>query len=166
MRGFEGRRIVDAVTGHGHHLVTGLQGLDDPQLLLRHHPCKEIDPANPLLQLRVAHPVEFGAGDHLPGVGHADLPGDVLGRASIVAGDHHHADAGPVALPNGRRDGRTDGICQADQTHKVKVDVVLGLRQPRRLQHPLGHPQHPQPVAGHGHGLVEDASGSVCVEVT
>ena len=32
-----------------------------------------------------------------------DLPGDVLGRAGIVAGDHHHPDAGGVALADGLR---------------------------------------------------------------
>ena len=33
--GLQGRGVVDAVAGHGHDLAVGLEGVDDPQLLLR-----------------------------------------------------------------------------------------------------------------------------------
>ena len=36
MRGFQGGRVVDAVTGHRHHFALGFERLNDAQLLLRH----------------------------------------------------------------------------------------------------------------------------------
>ena len=98
---FQGRGIVHAVAGHGHDFAVGLEGVDQAQFLFRHDPGKDIDRPDPLLKLGVIHPVQLGPGDHFVHGCQADLPGDVLGRARIVAGDHHHPDAGGVALLDG-----------------------------------------------------------------
>ncbi|GBE13270.1 hypothetical protein BMS3Abin13_01568 [bacterium BMS3Abin13] len=38
IRLFQGRGIIDAVAGHGHHVTSGLQGLHQAQFLVRRHP--------------------------------------------------------------------------------------------------------------------------------
>ena len=64
----------------------GLQRVDDPQLLLGHDAREDIDAVRCRCdQLVVAHRVKFRAGDHLVGVLQADLLGDALRRAGVVA---------------------------------------------------------------------------------
>ena len=50
--GFERRRVVDAVPGHGDDLAVGLQRLDQRKLLLRHDAGEDPDPPHPLAQGR------------------------------------------------------------------------------------------------------------------
>jgi len=59
----------------------------------------------------------------------AELAGDGLSRQRIVAGDHDHADAGPLCLCDGRRRlgaRRIDECLQAQEHHAV-LDLVIRL---------------------------------------
>ena len=64
-------RVIDAVAGHGDHVPFGAQLLDDPVLVVRQH-----------------------IGHHIVD---AELAGDRLGRAPVVAGEHDDAHARPRA---------------------------------------------------------------------
>jgi len=113
----EGRRIIDAVAGHRHHLALALQGAHQAQFLFRFDPGEDIDGQRGFGQRRVVKPGQVAAGQH-PFGGEADLPGDGLGGDGVVAGDHLDPDAGRVAVADGG-DGcaarRIDHADQADQ---------------------------------------------------
>src|SRR5262249_16868960 len=47
--GFEGRRVVHAIAGHGHNLTGGLESRDDPELLLRDHTGENVNSPSALL---------------------------------------------------------------------------------------------------------------------
>ena len=91
-------RVVDAVAGHRDDLAQGPQRVGDAQLRFG-GVAGEDDLAvlgEDAVELRVAHRVELGPGDHEVGVD-ADPPGDGLRGEAVVAGDDHDPDAGLMA---------------------------------------------------------------------
>ena len=113
--GFERRRVVDAVPGHGDDLAVGLQRLDQGKLLLRHDAGEDPDPPYPLAQ---GFRIELGhllAGEHAGAHVDPGLAGDLQGRGRIVARDHRNGDPGPLRLGDGLRDIGPDRIREADQ---------------------------------------------------
>ena len=101
MRRLERRRVVDAVAGHGDDFAVGLQRIDDAQLLFGHDPrehgCAFARAAPVRRSLSASSSL---SGHEIVGV-EAGLPGDRPGGRRIVAGDHHHPDAGGAALGDG-----------------------------------------------------------------
>ena len=117
--------VVDAVTGHGDDVTSGLQGAGDAQLVLGYDPGQDH-----------AISVEQGA-EHLLVLGkilafeqetidirETDLGGDRSRRRRVVAGDHHDADAGLPARGDRRRRGGTGWVLQPDQAQQF--ELVLG----------------------------------------
>ncbi|HET9992232.1 MAG TPA: hypothetical protein VFQ65_27060, partial [Kofleriaceae bacterium] len=62
----------------------------------------------------------------------------------LIAGDHHDAYAGRVALGDRARDRRTDRICEPDEADQLELEVVLLVRQRARLERRLGNAQDPE----------------------
>ena len=60
---FEGRGVVDAIAGHGHHSSIGLEGLNQGQLLSGCHPGKHVVAADAVDQLTRAEPGQAAAID-------------------------------------------------------------------------------------------------------
>ena len=115
------RGVVDAVAGHGHHLVIGAQRIDDAHLVLGRDAGKDVGQLPPracragVVQLvQICAPVSTW----WPGREQADALGDGAGGVGIIAGDHDGADAGLARLLQGRVDlraGRVDHPHQADE---------------------------------------------------
>ena len=116
VRLFQGGRIVDPIPGHGHHVSGVLQCL---QHLLLH------------LGRGTRHDIHFlhffdqrwsAEAAHLTGIHDAspdpERLGDGLGGQTIVAGDHHHPDAGSLGACNGFGGSGTRRIDQSQQPHE------------------------------------------------
>ena len=103
VRRLERRRVVDAVAGHRDDLAVRLERVDDAQLLLGHDPrehrrgCARARPAPSSLSVSSSSPVTTSSASS-PACAR-DRPG---GRR-VVAGDHHHPDAGRPAFARRRR---------------------------------------------------------------
>jgi len=72
--GFQGRRVIDPVAGHGHNLARRLKCIHQNKLLLRHHARKDIDPFYPLLERPGIHLFQFFSGHDLVRIFKAYLP--------------------------------------------------------------------------------------------
>ena len=155
--GLEGRRVVDAIPRHRHHLAGRLQGPHQLQFLLGHHPGKHRHLGHQLVEALGGHALQVGAAEH-GARGQAGLVGDGAGRDRAIAGDHHHPDAGPAG--DGDRPGHIgpQGIRQTHQAHRLKqvvVDICRrlspagGALAPVQLHpwHTGGYCQHPQALA-------------------
>src|SRR5664280_137485 len=91
------RRIIDAVAGHGHHAAFGAQFFDHSALLIRQHLSLDFCNAEPL--------------------------GDGERGGTVVAGEHHHADAvGGERLERFRGRG-LDRIGDGDDAGRLAVDA-------------------------------------------
>jgi hypothetical protein len=138
----QGRGIVDAVAGHGHHLSIGLQGFHDAQLLLGRHARVDAAAGHCLLQGGGGHGLKLAAEDHLTvGVGEADRRTDGTGGERVIAGDHHRPDPGSATGGHGLghlRAGRIELGHQAQQ--HLAIEFPFGTRVVRRT----GERQHPQ----------------------
>ena len=88
----QGRGIVDAVAHHG-HLAGCLQLADDRFLAVGQHTC-----------------------DHLV---HTGLPANGSSGALVVTGEHHHADAHGLQLPDGAGAVLLDGIGHRDDAQQA-----------------------------------------------
>ena len=103
-------------------------------------------------ELLLGHGLQLGARDHPPATEYAQLAGDGLRRQGVIAGDHHHLDAGPRA-PLDRRPGlgpgRVDHADESEQRHAL-LGVGEGGVAPR------GHRKHAQRLGGHPSRRVED----------
>ena len=122
-------RVVHAVAGHRHHVAGALQGTHDPQLVLGAHPRVDVHPTDRLVEGPVVHALELGAGgDRRVRRGDAHLAGDRARGDRVVAGDHHHPDAG--ALGRGDRRG---GLLtrRIDDAQRAEEDEVRSRSSPR-----------------------------------
>ena len=127
----ERRRVVDAVAGHRHDLArrrgapgrgaasararrartptcaaAGSRELPRPRALSSSVPVITASPA-----------------------GEADLPRDGAGRVGRVAGDHHHAHAGPAHSATAARHAGAQRVLEAHQPDQLEVEVVLARRR-------------------------------------
>jgi hypothetical protein len=125
---FQGRSIVHPVTGHGYDLAVGLQGIDDPELLLGDDTGEDVDISDLPGQLLIRRRIQFRARDRPPPGLKADLPGDALSGDWVVAGDHHHAHAGVVAFSDRVRDPWPNRIRQPDKPEIGEIDIMLLVR--------------------------------------
>ena len=132
------RGVVHAVAGHRHHLAAGLEGLDDPQLVLRRDAGEHADLGGDPLPARGVQAGQLAAvgGPQRPAVRvavQAELPADLGGRRLLVAGDHHGADARlPARLDGGLRllPQRVDHADQPDEHEPARqVLLAVALRQ-------------------------------------
>ena len=117
------------------------------QLVRGRHPGENGRPANCFGEARVVERVELrprqrrGTGLHDSKVG-----GDACGSARVVAGDHDHADAGPMGLANGNRRllaRRVDDAYGAHE-HQVAFERFRDLRVLARGEGAVGHGQGAQ----------------------
>ena len=148
--GLEGGRVVDAVSGHGHHGSPGLERLDDPHLVLRGNPGEYGVFKNMPAQLLLAHGVQLGAGERaVLAPKDSQFLGDGPGGDNVIPGDHHREDSRLLAFPYrslGLWPGGIDHSQQAAE-HQAGFDFISIFRQ--ALHIPVGHPKHPQGPAGH-----------------
>ncbi len=151
MRGLQRRRIIDAVSGHRHHLAVGLERFDQAQLLLRHDAGEDLDFPDPAAQFARIEDFQFRPGQYgfMPD---ADPARDGLRRARIIAGDHDHADTRPAGIQDRFRHFRTRRISEADQTYESEVDIVLSYRPVVGSQRRACDAEHAQAGVGHPAG--------------
>lgn len=95
--GLQGRRIVDAVAGHGDDFSRSLEREDDMQFLRRHDAGKDRHRFDSPGEFGVAHRGEVVARENAV-VGQPGSLGDRRGGRRIVVGDHDDADARLPAL--------------------------------------------------------------------
>ena len=100
LRALERRRVVHAVAGHGHDLALRLQRFDDLQFLLRPHAREDVDLGKRLGQRGTLVVVKILARQHAH-AGNADQVRHRQRGGRVIAGDHHHKNAGG----EGRGDG-------------------------------------------------------------
>jgi hypothetical protein len=123
--GFQGRGVIDAVTGHRDDFTALLQQMDQAQLLLGLQARAQVDLAQPGAQGVVAQRGDLGAGQHGGAVAQAHLPGDGAGGGRVVAGHHDHAHAGGAAF--GQRGWHVGArrVHEGDQAEEAEREVVL-----------------------------------------
>ena len=102
MRRFQCRRVVDPVTGHGHHFAIALECLDDGQFLRRRDPGKHRTARHAIRELGSRHRCQLRPAMHLSRLNAGRL-GNGPRSTGVIAGDHQHADTRLLALGNGRR---------------------------------------------------------------
>ncbi len=128
----EGRRVVDAVAGHGHDVALLAQDVHEVDLVLGRDAGEDADAVDLPDGLVVAQGTEVGAG-HRAALD-AQLAGDRLGRDRVVAGDHAHLEAGRVRRRDGGLRGRSRRIDDAhdgQQGHAVEQRQQVGVRVER-----------------------------------
>ena len=113
---------------------------------------------------RVVQRVQLAARQHRStGVGDTQIDRNACGSARVVAGDHDHADAGPVRLADG--DGGL-GARRVDDAHRADVDQALfqvgrriGVGRHLRVcgQRAACHGQRAQRGVGHAVHVGQDA---------
>ena len=143
--GLQGRGVVDAVAGHGHHHPPALEGLYQPHLVLRGHPGEhrrvEGLPGQGLVgeavQLRAGHHLAFPAGDAHP-------PGDGQRRGPVVPGDHHRQDARPLTLGHRGLYPGPGRVLHGDEAAEHQAALHLPVLAGEAVHVPVGHGQHPQ----------------------
>ncbi len=155
MGGLQCGRIVDPVSGHRHHRPTGLQCFDDGELLFGHDAGEHVHALHPLLEGVLRERGKFRAGQGACLAFDPGLPGNGERGCGIIAGDHHHRDAGAAGLRNGAGNIRTHRIREGDQAAKGEGPVLGRLRSV--LCRPARHRQHPQPL--------RRQAGDVAVEI-
>ena len=117
--------------------------------MLRYHAGKDVHAADAPPQFGVSHAIQIGTADQFAG-GQTDLPGDVLCCARIVAGDHHHPDAGGVAFADRLRHRGPHRVRQADQADEFKREIMLFARKLIQLAKARPcHAEHAQAVLRH-----------------
>ena len=133
------RGVVDAVTGHRHHVAEGLQPGGDPQLVLRGAPGEDrlAARAQDRVEARVVHPAELLAGHQgrrPDAVTDAGVVGHGDGRAPVVTGDHVHREPGGVGQADGTRDRVAHRVGERDEAQQREVLLDLGpvVRAPGR----------------------------------
>ncbi len=97
MCGFEGGRIVHAIAGHGDNFAVRFKGFHQAQFLLRDDARKYLNARQPGAQGFIGQCIQLSSGQYLFGC-QAQFAGDGQCGSGMVAGDHHHPDAGGVAL--------------------------------------------------------------------
>ena len=161
---FSDGRVVHAVAGHRHDLPVGLDRLHQPQLVLGAGAREDVDVAHRLLQRRLVHLLDLGAGDRGLAVADAEHLGDGRGGDLVVAGDHGDADAAVVALLH-----RLDGLLarrieQADQAEQDQVLRQIGRAQAAGRETGILEPGQRQHALALGRELVRDPLEVLAVE--
>ena len=113
--------IVDAVAGHGDDLAVGLQRLDDAQLLLGHDAREDGDGAARAAPARRRSSASSSCARDNVSCRRARPGARWPGGRRIVAGDHHHPDAGGAAFgapPSGTT--RPQRIGKADEAEELE----------------------------------------------
>ena len=159
MSGLERGRVVDAVAGHRDDLAERLERMHEAQLLLRCDSREHVDVLDAPRQLGIVEQLEISAGQHVVRGAQPDLATDVARGARVIAGHHHDAHAGRVALGDRPRDRRTDRVREPDEADQLEREVVLLLRQRARLERRLGHAEDPQSGACHRLDARADLAG-------
>ena len=148
----DGGGVVDAVAGHGGDEARLAPGVYDAGLVLGLYARVDADVAEGLLKGLVIHGAQLAAGD-----GPLALPQDAKlacdggGGVDVVAGDHHDADTGALALVDGGLDlraHRVDHAGQADEAEVLLQILRLKVRR-RRVIASLRRGQHAQGPGGH-----------------
>ena len=137
IRCFQGGRVIDAIAGHGHHQPPRLQGLGNRFFVFRSDPGKHRYVGNGLLHLRLSQVRELCSSHHLL-CGYAQLFCHRLCRVRVVAGDHHGANSGALALRHGayrRLLGRVNHALQANKTHLGQILVAQVILPRREFAH-------------------------------
>src|SRR6185437_17116321 len=83
-----------------------------------------------MLQLCITGPLKLVAAHHGDGVDTGALSNDARCRG-IIAGDHHHLDAGLAALVDRRLDTRSERIGEAREADELEREIVLAWRPGR-----------------------------------
>ena len=130
----QGRRVVDAVAGHGDDLAAPLEGLDELQLVLRRDAGEDAGCRNDPVETCDVESLEFAGmhGRERPAERVAvepELPTDLRCGGRLVSGDHD----GPDPRLATRGDGvlhlipeRVDHPDEADE-HEVAIEVVAAV---------------------------------------
>ena len=148
----QGRRVVDAVAGHGDDLASPLERLDELQLVLRRDAGEDAGRGNDSVQASGVEPLEFAGvhGRERPAERVAvepELPADLGRRGRLVAGDHDGPDPRLAAGGDGVLHLVAERVDHPDEPdeHEVAVEVraavVLGKLA-------VGQPQHAQGGSG------------------
>ena len=116
IRPLQSRRVIDAVTGHGHDGAVFLQSADDTHLMFRDDPGKNRRGTHRRLQSFIVQGIQFRSGQDLTAAFHPDLPGDSCRGDTVIAGNHDHPDPGCPADGNIFCHPRTGRIRQSHQT--------------------------------------------------
>jgi len=163
---FQGRGVVDPVARHSHDLASGLQGVDDAQLLLWDDAGDDVGRDEALPKLLLVHPIQLGAGDDLADGSQADLASDALCRGRVIARDHHHPDAGGVTFLDSSGNSGPDRVRQSHQAKEREREIVLLLRQVA-LCHgmALRHSQDPQAFPRHRRCPLQEVLAALPIEV-
>ena len=117
--------VVDPVAGHRHHVAVGLQGCDQPELMLRTGAGEDVGVVTACAQPGFILRVDLAAGDDTVAVAQADQAADRRRGPRMVAGDHLHGDPGRVALGDGGNGLRPRRVDEADQAEKQKAAVDM-----------------------------------------
>jgi hypothetical protein len=156
--------VIHTVASHDTERMASVHGLDHAHLCRRAAPGEDQRQLVHGVDLRVAEGVECaGLHDGLRvrrrtsrrGWQDADLPRDGRRRLDVVAREHVHRDARPLALEHRRSALHPRGIVQAHQADEFEIRLGrLPLRQLRRCRRPLRHAEHAEPFRGErvGHG--------------
>ena len=140
VRGLERRRVVHAVAGHRDHFAGRAVRLHQAQLLLRTHAREHVHPAHaPARAPRrpcaaISLPVSAPPATSMPASAR-----DAQRRPGIVAGDHHHADAGlrGTARPRGHRGAQRIGeLDEPDEAERIARRIVERCATPRPPRRP------------------------------
>jgi hypothetical protein len=135
--GLKGGRIIDAVTGHGHHLTGCLQGPHQLQFLLGQHPREHRNAAHrrqqsgdglsvailPALLRRAGERCQFWTTNHRPRR-QTRLIGNRPGGQRRVASDHHHPHPGPLGDGDRGRHIGPQRVGQPQEPHRFKQEIV------------------------------------------
>ena len=114
--------IVYAVARHRHDLLVGLDCLHQAELVLGARAREHVDIAYLLLQRRLVHVLDLGAGDRRLSVADAEHLGDRRGGDPVIAGDHGHADTAAMTFLH-----RLDRLLarRVEQTDQAEQDEVF-----------------------------------------
>ena len=149
----EGGGVIDAIAGHRHYFAIGLQGFDNPQLLLGRYPGVEAAAGYHLLQFRVVVALQLAA-EHDFGIlaREANAGPNRPGRERMVAGDHHRTDAGAAA---GGHRGTHLGPGRIELGHQAQEHQLVGLLLGAAVVGGAGKGQHPQAAGRQLAGLIQ-----------
>ena len=126
---------------------------------------KDVGIGQPNTQVLVAESAELGTGDDRAVDLQTGLPGHRDRRGRVVAGHHHHTDAGSPAISDGLRHVEPHRIFQTEQAQKLEAEIVLLAGQHIALEAGPGHAEHPQALAGHRGDLACDPGAGVGIEM-
>ncbi len=153
----ERRGVVHAVAGHGDDLAVGFERVDQSQFLFRNHPREDAHRSYACAQLRSTQALELRAGQHPARGLQSDFACNRLRRARVVPGDHHHPDAGVVALLDCLRHRRPQRVRECNESEKRKRKSRRADGKLAAVKMRLRHAQHPASTRCDLRGLLQHA---------